>query len=128
MALGLAVLLAGAAGCGDTDERPVTWSYISATIVQPNCGTARCHAKGSLVGPFGNMLALDQVQPGYDNISVFIGFDDNGDPQRDPAMTTLVDRLRGRNMVPARMPPDEPLPEADIKLIEAWIKAGSPNN
>ena len=31
--------------------------------------------------------------------------------------------LRGQEI--ARMPPDQPLPDADIALIEAWILAGA---
>jgi hypothetical protein len=28
----------------------------------------------------------------------------------------------------ARMPPDEPLPAADIELIRKWVAAGAPRN
>jgi hypothetical protein len=34
--------------------------------------------------------------------------------------------LRARNAT--RMPPDRPLPEADIRLIERWIRAGAPRH
>src|SRR5262249_59192541 len=43
-ALSLFVLL-GAAACGsDVDDRPVSFSYIHAAIILPNCATSGCHS------------------------------------------------------------------------------------
>jgi hypothetical protein len=120
VALGLAALLLGAAACGDTDERPVSWSYISATIIQPNCATSRCHSKGANV----LNLTLDGLDA-YDRIKPYATPGDSGIDG-----TTLMERLNGGfgSIVVQRMPVDEPLPAADIALIRAWILAGAPNN
>jgi hypothetical protein len=41
----------------------------------------------------------------------------------DPAQSRLVQMLRAQDA--PRMPPDRPLPEADIRLIESWILSGA---
>jgi hypothetical protein len=114
---GLAVLLASAAGCNDTDERPATWSYISATIIQPNCATSRCHSTGSKAAG----LILDTAD--YSRIAPYVFAD-------TPDNTTLMFRLNGG--IPGnevqRMPIDEALPQADIDLVRKWIAAGSMDN
>jgi hypothetical protein len=119
--LGLVVLLLGAAGCGDTDERPVSWSYISAAIIQPNCATSRCHSEGSNAAG----LVLDTIEGGYTVLEPYVVSD------QGPDATSLMIRLNGgfpRLADVQRMPVDEPLPEADIDLIRRWIEAGAPNN
>jgi hypothetical protein len=117
VAFGLAVLLVSAAGCNDTDERPATWSYISATIIQPNCATSRCHSEGSNVAD----LVLDTAD--YSKIAPYVFAD-------TPDNTTLMYRLNGGgpNDPVQRMPVDEPLPQADIDLIRKWIAAGAMDN
>lgn len=45
-----------------------------------------------------------------------------GQPEGSP----LLNWLRGSEGVPTRMPPDQPLPAADIALIEKWIADGAP--
>ena len=42
----------------------------------------------------------------------------------DPAGSRVVNMLRARDA--PRMPPDRPLPEADIELVERWILNGAP--
>jgi len=120
-ALGLLVALAA---CGDTDERPATWTYISGSIIQPNCATSRCHAKGSAA--FG--VQLDSLEGGY---TVLVGsppsagapagrnFVVPGDPSAPKRMYLLA------RQATERMPPDAPLPEADIALVERWILEGA---
>ena len=39
----ISVLLA--AGCGDVDNRPAAWGYISPAIFQPACATSSCHTR-----------------------------------------------------------------------------------
>jgi hypothetical protein len=105
-------LLAGVAGCGGADDvRPAKWSFISATIIEPSCATANCHS--------------DITQRASVNLS-----------DRDVGYKTLIDRrfvlpgdmtnssallylMNGQGSL--RMPPDEPLPGADIDLISKWI-------
>jgi hypothetical protein len=107
--------------CGDTDDRPANWSYISATIIQPNCGTARCHSQSSAV--FG--LQLDTIEGGYADL---VGVPGAPDPRNlvvpgNPDASKVMWMLRG--IESQRMPPDEALPEGDIRLIEQWILDGA---
>lgn len=109
--------LAGQAGCAaDPADRPNTWSYLHAAIIAPNCATASCH--GSLAATAG--VVLDDADAAYDVLT---------DPKRnyvipgDPG-STLVLLLEGDER--PRMPPDAPLPRADIDLVRAWIEAGAP--
>ncbi len=44
----------------------------------------------------------------------------------DPNESRLVNMLRARGA--SRMPPDRPLPEADIELVEQWILDGARRN
>jgi hypothetical protein len=119
----LSVVLA--AGCEGGDSRPATWSYISTSIIQPNCATSRCHSAVSAV----QGLELDTLTGGYVVLT--------GGPavpgQRpagsnlvvpgDPTASRLMTMLHGTEA--ERMPPDEPLPQADIELIEQWILDGA---
>ena len=42
----------------------------------------------------------------------------------DPDNSLLMFRLRGQN-VATQMPPDRPMPQADIDLIAKWIEEGA---
>ena len=102
------MLFSGAVGCGGLkDDRPVTWSFIYATIIQPQCATVNCHSA----------------------IAKKDGFDLS---ERDVAYCSgrelLPLILRGDVKPWKRMPIDAPLPAADIELIEAWAAAGSVND
>ena len=121
-------------GCGGEEDRPPTWSYVSPAIIQPNCATSSCHSKGAAVAG----LNLSTNQDGYD--SLFKQKLAPGGP--DPATRAMVTRRlvtpgnptesRIVNMMRAygadRMPPDRPLSEADIRLVEQWILAGAQND
>jgi hypothetical protein len=125
VAFGLTALLVSAAGCNDTDERPATWSYISATIIQPNCATSRCHSEGSNVAG----LRLETADRGYQDLTEHGHL--AGD---DPDKTNLMSRLNGsylnngKVVEVQRMPIDEPLPQADIDLVRKWLAAGGLEN
>lgn len=106
---------AALSGCGSTAEsRPEKWSYISPVIIQPSCATANCHSQ--LAERSG--VVLDTVADGYQQLLSrhFVI------PQ-NPDSSALVGLLRGAGNL--RMPPDFPLPEADIQLIERWITNGA---
>jgi len=130
--LALAALLLG--GACDTDEdRPATWSYIHAAVIAPSCATGNCHGALSrvagvdladrdgaylvLVGRTceglvdGNGGGTPTPPPGN---YVFPGH-----PERSPLLHLLrgdADRL---------MPPDMPLPGAEIDLVDRWIFEGA---
>ena len=105
------------AGCGGADDRPPTWSFISATITEPSCATVNCHSQVTQKGG----LDLNDRETGYYNLVngfyVIPG---------QPAQSSLIDWLNGK--APLRMPPDNPLPASDVELIETWITDGAANN
>lgn len=117
-ALVLALLGTTAIACGSaSDDRPAKWSFIQPAIIQPSCATASCHS--AVAARAGVVLE-----------------------GRETARATLLDRhfvipsqpeasgvlnLMRATQVP-RMPPDFPLPPADIQLIEQWIRDGAPDN
>jgi hypothetical protein len=107
------------AGCGDADpaDRPARFAYIQAAILEPSCATAGCHSELSrtagLVLEGDSDRVLDEL--------VDEGFVYPGVVEASP----LLYFLRGE-LGAVRMPPDAPLPEGDIALIERWIDAGAP--
>ncbi|HEY8926150.1 MAG TPA: hypothetical protein VIU64_17325 [Polyangia bacterium] len=104
----LAVVVS-AAGCGGSvDNRPAKWSYIAPIIIEPNCATANCHS--ALTQRFN--LRLDTIQSSYKGL------------HRLGSLLTSV--LRGEIAGVQRMPPDAPLPDPDIALIEEWVANGAP--
>jgi hypothetical protein len=144
--LGVAVCGGLLSGCGNAvDHRPATWSYISPVIIQPNCATTSCHSQAAAVS------GLDFSDPhrGYASLTrLWVWVVDGGAlevdgggcgpvnntvvcEQRarplvtpyDPGQSRLIDVLRARGA--PRMPPDRPLIEDDIRLIERWIYNGA---
>ena len=115
------VLVATAAaliGCGSADDtRPARWSFISATIIEPSCATVNCHSK--IAERAG--VDLHDRATGYADL-VMRNFVVPGNPDQ----SALHYLLRGEGSL--RMPPDAPLPEADMLLIDEWIMAGAPND
>jgi hypothetical protein len=132
------------AGCGDgVDRRPATWSYLSPVVFQPSCATPSCHS------PAASVAGLDFSTPhnGYASLTrlwIWVvdptGEGGSGCGMADgievcekqyrplvvpfsPQESKLVNMLRGRGA--ARMPPDRPLDEADIQLVERWILNGA---
>ena len=118
VAAAAAALAVAVAGCnGDTDDRPARWSFISTTIVEPSCATVNCHSAVTHQG--GVDLSARAI--GYQSL-VPTYFVFPGNPQDSPVVNLM-------NAVGSiRMPPDNPLPEADIRLIETWIADGAQNN
>jgi hypothetical protein len=105
--LGL-TLLYGVVGCGDlTDERPAKWSFISATIAEPQCATVNCH---SAVAKRDNLdLSSRDVGICYNPKS-------------------FVENLKMPIGKVRRMPPDAPLPAADIELWAKWAATDGTND
>jgi hypothetical protein len=115
-----ALTVATGMGCGGTnDERPPQWSFISATIMEPSCATVNCH---SAITRQGN-VDLSSAKVGYQTLvldSTFYVIPKN------PDASTVVGLMNAEGSL--RMPPDNPLPQADIALIEHWISDGAQNN
>jgi hypothetical protein len=140
--LALVVLLLAA--CGTYDDRPAEWSFVSQVLLTPNCASASCHSRA------GAAAGLDFSDPdrGYTSLT---GLKAQFFLPEPPAQETemckaarggtvcttprpmlqpcrphesrLVQSLRARGA--QRMPPDRPMPIADIELIERWILAGA---
>ncbi|MBK9035695.1 MAG: hypothetical protein IPL61_31340 [Myxococcales bacterium] len=123
-ALALALALAA---CETADDRPASWAYVHTAVLEPACATAGCHSRATaraavdlstsasayavLVGrvcgapvlpgdPIGNF-----VRPGH------------------PESSRLMYLLRGERTT--IMPPDVPLPDGEIAVIERWILEGA---
>lgn len=98
----------------DPSERPATWAYLHAAIVVPSCATSSCH--GPLAKTAG--LTLADRDSAYAEL-LARRFVVPGDPA-----STLLSLLEGQERT--RMPPDAPLPAADVELVRLWIEAGAP--
>jgi hypothetical protein len=111
-------VVATVAGCGSAiDDRHAKWSFISATITEPNCATVGCHSAVAQQGgvdlsarDIGYKVLLERhfVLPGNPNLS------------------SVIALMHAQGSI--RMPPDLPLPEVDISLIGKWIADGAPND
>jgi hypothetical protein len=109
-----------AVGCGgSTDDRPAQWSFISATITEPSCATVNCHSAITAQGH----VDLSSREIGYETLVKNSGgmsyYVYPGYPQYSSLITLL------EAVGTTRMPPDNPLPTADIALIEKWISDGA---
>jgi hypothetical protein len=136
--------LALGAGCAD-NERPATWAYISPVIMQPNCASGSCHSPAAAAAgldfstPDHGYTSLTRLwvwvvdpskagQPGCGKAAGTIVCEQLFRPlvtPYDPGESRLINVLRGRDA--PLMPPDRPLDEADIRLIEQWILNGAHN-
>jgi hypothetical protein len=99
------------AACGTTDPRPATVEVIATEILAPTCGQVQCHSTTTLQSGYAfdtlaaAKLALKPLTtPGGSKFSLL------------DVLTTTGGK---------RMPPDSPLDDADIKLIETWIDNGA---
>ena len=138
----LVFLTALASGCSKTDDRLFVWGYISPGIFQPTCATSSCHSSAAAVAG----LDFSTPNSGYASLTqgtVWVPTP-SGDPADgcieidgaifcpharplvvpyNPSQSRLVAMLRAQNA--PRMPPDRPLPEVDIQLVERWILDGA---
>jgi hypothetical protein len=111
-AIAAIVLVAACEGAGN---RPAEWSYIQPAIFEPSCATVNCHSTAARRAELdfedfdeGCQTARGNVLPG------------------DPDTSPLVQRLRANPDYGVMMPPDIPLPESEILIVEAWVLDGAP--
>lgn len=109
------LLFAGiACACtGSPSERPSTWSYVHAAIIAPNCATSSCHSERAATAG----VVLDDPDTAYRSL-IDRQYVIPGDHS-----STLLLLLEGDER--RRMPPDAPLPQADIDLVRTWIEEGA---
>lgn len=124
----LALALASAVGaCDGADDRPASWAYLHPAVIAPSCATASCHSQlAALAG-----LDLSSRTGAYTVLTGRIC----GEPPRpvdppgnfvfagSPERSKLMYLLRGEQV--RVMPPDQPLPEVEIELVERWILEGA---
>ena len=101
-----------AAGCGTTDDRPATLEVVSLEILAPTCGAVQCHSTTTQL----EGLAFDTL-----------------DAARESLRRLGVRAGRGGELLEViqadgeeQMPPDMPMFEQDVALIQKWIAAGAP--
>jgi hypothetical protein len=116
------------AACDGAEDRPSDWNYVHTAILRPSCATAACHSGLSAVG------GLDLSTP--DSAYAFLtgrvcgAPPQPGDPAGNfvrpgqPESSQLVWMLRGEGTALV-MPPDVPLPDVEIAIIERWILEGA---
>lgn len=118
---------AAAAACSTADDRPTELGYIHSAILRPSCATAMCHSK------LGSQGGVDLSTPEAAYL-VLVGRpcgapEHPGDPPRNwvypghPDASQLIGLLRGEGG--RLMPPDVPLPDVEIELVERWILEGA---
>ncbi len=113
-------------GCADIEDRPAEWAYIHAAIIKPNCTTSNCHTDVTRVAN----ISFDDREDAYEELSGVpcgstgeaVDFVVAGEPE----FSKLMYLLRGEEVLV--MPPDVPLPQADIDLVEQWILEGAQCN
>lgn len=110
---GLIALCCALAACGTSpDERPVTVEVVALSILAPSCGQVQCHSTTTKTEGY----AFDTLDAAKASLRELVG--------TTSANSELVEVLHADGE--ERMPPDSPLAEEDIALIEAWIDAGAP--
>jgi hypothetical protein len=123
----LLITAALAIGCDTPDDRPARWGYVHTAIVEPACATSACHSK--LASQAGIDLSTDDAAYVFLTGRVCGAPALPGDPVGNfvrpghPESSELMYLLRGE--AGAIMPPDVPLPDAEIAIIERWILEGA---
>lgn len=114
-------------GCDTVDDRPASWSYVHSAILRPSCATAACHSE------LGSQAGIDLSTPAA--AYVFLTGRVCGAPSLPgeppgnfvspghPEASQLMYLLRGDQI--AIMPPDVPLPDVEIAIVERWILEGA---
>lgn len=126
----LAALCGSAAACDAPEERPAAWSYLYPAILRPACTTSSCHSNASSAAgldlstasaAFSYMLGRACEAPANPE-DAFGNYVIPFEPER----SRLLYLLRGDRTI--IMPPDSPLPESEIAIVEQWILEGAPCN
>lgn len=108
-----APLLIGLIGCGTTpDERPATVEVVALSILAPSCGQVQCHSTTTNLEGY----AFDTLAAAKKSLARLVS--------RTGGQSELLEVLEASG--DERMPPDAPLADEDVALIQAWIDAGAP--
>ena len=113
------VTLAVGSSCDDPSSRNADWEFIHAAIIVPSCATSSCHS--SLAKTAG--IVLDDVDESYDLLVKGSGSEPAYVVPGNVDTSALLYLLEANYRT--LMPPDGPLPDADVDLIRAWIEQGA---
>jgi hypothetical protein len=94
--------------CGTTDDRPATVEVVSLEILAPTCGSVQCHSTTTRLEGLA-FDTLDEAKASMRRLEVRAG--DGGE------LLKVIEENE--------MPPDSPMLENDIHLIEEWIEMGA---
>ncbi len=121
MGAGAAILAASWAlrpvGAQENAAAPEFYTQRIKPVLQTNC--YRCHGGMNRRGGLSMETRDGMLKGGHDGSAIVPG---------DPANSQLVKRIRHEDPLkdPMPMPPYGKLSDAQIALIEQWIKAGAP--
>lgn len=111
-----------ASACGTTvDDRPLTLEYVTTTVLAPSCGNAQCHSSFRRAEDYA-FDTVEATRATLESYTLVIP----GEPESSLLFQVLISTGGDGPGVLPRMPYDQPLPNADIALIERWIQVGAP--
>lgn len=110
------------AACGtEPDSRPATLEVVTLTVLAPSCGQVQCHSSSTMRE---KDYEFDTVEGAREALGT------NGLKVNEAVARGLPLENDLMNVINAdgldRMPPDSPLADEDIVLIESWLVAGAP--
>lgn len=109
-------------GGGGGGFNPV-FSEIQSSVFTPTCATTGCHSGGTPAGSLNLEAANSHA------MLVGVNATQDASVQRvnpgNPNLSYLITKLEGAGASGVQMPPDNPLPQADIDVIRQWIMDGA---
>jgi hypothetical protein len=99
------------------------FSEIQTNVFTPDCATAGCHDGGTMAANL-NLEAASS----YANLVAIASTQDAGVQRVNPGnpdMSYLITKLEGPGASGGQMPPNGPLPQAEIDVIRQWITDGA---
>lgn len=104
-------------------DRVVSFSQDISPIFQSSCATSGCHGSGTQESGV-NLSSYDDALNSVGN-----QYGENVINEGNPDESPLVDKIEPNPQIGQRMPYQrDPLPQADIDSIRAWIADGAPDN
>jgi len=98
------------AACGTSpDDRPATLEVVSLAVLAPTCGTVACHSSTTNVEGY----AFDTLDGARAALRRLVRA---GAPEQSKLLEVITSR---------QMPPDAPMADQDVALIEQWIAGGA---
>ncbi len=98
------------AACGTDDPRNPSFEVIASEILAPTCGQVQCHSTTTYVKKY----AFDTLDAARVTLR----------QMPKSGRESLIGSIRATGG--SRMPPDSPLDDADIALIQRWVDMNEP--